>query len=89
VAGRPIPVVTSVKQSSAASLRGSRPRLRSSTETPIQIDNKLTVPTISSAASPRQVVELAVSIHITCDGSVVQILGPQSTHHTQNQLVPA
>jgi len=32
---------------------------------------------------------LAVSVHITCDGSVGQILGPQSTPYTQNQLVPA
>jgi len=38
---------------------------------------------------PRQVEELSVSVHITCDGSVGQILGPQSTSYTQNQLVPA
>ena len=54
-----------------------------------RIDNKLTVPAISIAASPRQVVELAVNVHITCDGSVGQILGPQSTPYTPNQLVPA
>jgi hypothetical protein len=55
----------------------------------MRIDNKLTVPAISIAASPRQVVELAVNVHITCDGSVGQILGPQSTPYTPNQLVPA
>ena len=55
----------------------------------MRIDNKLTVPAILIVASPRQVVELAVSVHITCDGSIGQIRGPQWIPYTQNQFVPA
>lgn len=64
-------------------------RLRSSTEMPMRIDNKLTVPTISIAASPRQIVEQTVRVRFTCDSSVGQAVGPQSTHYTQSQIVPA
>jgi hypothetical protein len=59
VDGWPFSEVASVGQSSAASLRRSRPRLRSSTETPMRIDYRLKVPPISIAVSTRQVVGLA------------------------------
>lgn len=55
----------------------------------MRINHKLTVPTMSILASPRRVGELAVSVHITCDGSVGQIVRPESTPYTQDQFVPA